>query len=138
VLKRVSVSGIHPDARVRTLGAALLASATVVSVAAPPAASPALSRFERGLALAKAHETAAAIAVLAALTRDYPRLPEPYVPLAALYAANHDYRQAAATLRAALTVANTPASLEQDLGDAYAALAAEAYDRAAAAYKKQE
>src|SRR5882724_10220170 len=52
------------------------------------------ARFTKGLILAEQNKTAEAIEVFAALSRDYPALPEPYNNLAVLYASQGEYEKA--------------------------------------------
>jgi Flp pilus assembly protein TadD len=101
---------------------------------APPAenASQAETRFAKGMALAAANDTAAAIEVFARLTQEYPRLPEPHMQLAALYVKQGDDREALTALRAALALRADDARLQAALGDLYVTLAARAYRTAAA------
>src|SRR5882762_2870860 len=51
-------------------------------------------RFIKGVILAEQNKGAEAIEVFAALSRDYPELPEPYNNLAVLYAAQNQYEKA--------------------------------------------
>ena len=87
-------------------------------------------RFLKGVMLADAKRDAAAIAVFQALTEDYPDLAEPYNNLAALYAADGDYAKARAALEQALRTNPSYATAHENLGDVYAALAAQSYERA--------
>ena len=87
-------------------------------------------RFLRGVMLADAKHDAEAIAAFQALTEDYPDLAEPYNNLAALYAAGGDYAKARAALEQALRTNPAYATADENLGDVYAALAAQSYERA--------
>ncbi|MBC8058649.1 MAG: tetratricopeptide repeat protein [Rhizobiales bacterium] len=87
-------------------------------------------RFMKGVMLADAKRDAEAIAVFQKLTEDYPDLAEPYNNLAALYAAGGDYPKARATLEQALRTNPSYATAHENLGDVYAALAAQSYARA--------
>ncbi len=87
-------------------------------------------RFVKGVMLADAKRNAEAIAVFQGLTEDYPDLAEPYNNLAALYAAEGDYAQARAALEQALRANPSYATAYENLGDVYAALAAQSYGRA--------
>jgi tetratricopeptide (TPR) repeat protein len=71
-----------------------------------------------------------AIALFQKLSDDYPDLAEPYNNLAALYAAAGDYAKARATLEQALRMNPGYATAHENLGDVYAALAAQSYARA--------
>ena len=88
-------------------------------------------RFMKGVMLADAKRDAEALAVFQKLTEDYPDLAEPYNNLAALYAAGGDYTKARATLEQALRTNPSYATAHENLGDVYAALAAQSYGRAA-------
>ena len=87
-------------------------------------------RFMKGVMLADAKRDADAIAVFQRLTEDHPDLAEPYNNLAALYAAGGDYTKARATLEQALRTNPSYATAHENLGDVYAALAAQSYGRA--------
>ena len=88
-------------------------------------------RFSKGIILAQQNKPTEAIAVLLKLTEDYPDLPEPYNNLAVLYAANGQYESARIALDKA--IANNPGygMAHENLGDVYAELASQAYDKAA-------
>jgi tetratricopeptide (TPR) repeat protein len=73
---------------------------------------------------------AEAIAVFTKLTEDYPELPEPYNNLAVLYAADGQYDKARAALEMAMRTNPTYATAHENLGDVYAKLASQAYDKA--------
>jgi tetratricopeptide (TPR) repeat protein len=87
-------------------------------------------RFLKGLILTERNETQAAIDVFTSLTRDYPELPEPYNNLAVLYAAQGQYDQARESLEMAIRTHPSYAVAHENLGDVYAKMASEAYDKA--------
>jgi tetratricopeptide (TPR) repeat protein len=87
-------------------------------------------RFIKGVMLADAKRDGEAIALFAKLTEDHPDLAEPYNNLAALYAAAGDYAKARETLEQALRTNPGYATAHENLGDVYAALAAQSYQRA--------
>ena len=88
-------------------------------------------RFSKGIILAQQGKPTEAIAVLLKLTEDHPDLPEPYNNLAVLYAANGQYESARIALDKA--IANNPGygMAHENLGDVYAELAVQAYEKAA-------
>ena len=88
-------------------------------------------RFLKGVILADAKRRDEAIAVFTELTQDFPELPEPYNNLAVLYAAQGHYQRAREVLE--MAVRNYPgyATAHENLGDVYAMLASQAYDKAA-------
>ena len=88
-------------------------------------------RFMKGVMLADAKRDVEALAVFQKLTEDFPDLAEPYNNLAALHAAGGDYTKARATLEQALRTNPSYATAHENLGDVYAALAAQSYGRAA-------
>ena len=88
-------------------------------------------RFLKGVMLADTKRPAEAIVIFQKLTEDFPDLAEPYNNLAALYAAGGDYTRARATLEQALRTNPNYATAHENLGDIYAALASQAYARAA-------
>lgn len=87
-------------------------------------------RFIKGVMLTDAKRNMEAIALFQKLSEDYPDLAEPYNNLAALYAAAGDYAKARATLEQALRMNPGYATAHENLGDVYAALAAQSYARA--------
>ncbi len=87
-------------------------------------------RFLKGVMLSDAKRGMEAIAVFSKLIDDHPDLAEPYNNLAALYAANGDYARARSTLEQALKMNPGYATANENLGDVYAALAAQSYLRA--------
>jgi len=88
-------------------------------------------RFSKGIILAQQNKPTEAIAVLLTLTEDFPDLPEPYNNLAVLYAANGQYDSARIALDKAIS--NNPGygMAYENLGDVYAELASQAYEKAA-------
>ena len=88
------------------------------------------ARFLKGLILTERNDTRAAIDVFTSLTRDFPELPEPYNNLAVLYAAQGQYDQARESLEMAIRTHPSYAVAHENLGDVYAKMASEAYDKA--------
>lgn len=88
------------------------------------------ARFLKGLILAEQGNTADAITVFSNLTQDYPELPEPYNNLAVLYAGQGQYEKAKEELEMAIRTNPTYATAHENLGDIYAKMASQAYDRA--------
>jgi tetratricopeptide (TPR) repeat protein len=87
-------------------------------------------RFFKGLIQRDTGNPNEAIATFIALTEEYPELPEPYNNLAVLYAAQNQFERARAALEMALKNNPRYAVAYENLGDVYARLAAEAYDKA--------
>jgi tetratricopeptide (TPR) repeat protein len=87
-------------------------------------------RFLKGLILADQGKSAEAIQVFTALTEDYPELPEPYNNLAVLYAAEGKYDAAKNALEMAIRTHPSYATAHENLGDLYAKMASQAYDKA--------
>lgn len=88
------------------------------------------ARFAKGLILAEMGKTSDAIAVFQKLTEDYPELPEPYNNLAVLYAQQRQYDRAKTALEMAIRTHPSYAVAHENLGDVYARLASQAYDKA--------
>lgn len=88
------------------------------------------ARFLKGLILTEQVKTAEAIKVFTALTEDYPELPEPYNNLAVLYAGQGQYDKAKQALEMAIRTHPSYATAHENLGDIYAKMASQAYDRA--------
>lgn len=87
-------------------------------------------RFFKGVALTEMNRTNEAIAVFIKLTEDFPELPEPYNNLAVLYAQQKQYDKARAALEMAIRTHPSYAIAHENLGDVYAKLASQAYDKA--------
>ena len=88
------------------------------------------ARFLRGLILTEQNKTADAIDVFTRLTQDYPELPEPYNNLAVLYASQGQYEKARQALEMSIRTHPSYATAYENLGDVYARLASQAYDKA--------
>lgn len=88
------------------------------------------ARFLKGVILTEQNKTAEAIRIFTALTEDYPELPEPYNNLAVLYAQQQQYDKARHALEMAIQTHPSYATAHENLGDIYAKLASQAYDRA--------
>ncbi len=88
------------------------------------------ARFLQGLILTEQNKPADAIKVFSALTEDYPELPEPYNNLAVLYASQGQYDKARKSLEMAIRTHPSYAIAHENLGDVYAKMASEAYDKA--------
>jgi len=88
------------------------------------------ARFLKGVILTEQHKTAEAIKIFTALTEDYPELPEPYNNLAVLYASQQQYDKARQELEKAIQTHPSYATAHENLGDIYAKMASQAYDRA--------
>ena len=87
-------------------------------------------RFLKGLIFTEQGKTADAIKVFSDLTRDYPELPEPYNNMAVLYASQNQYDKARSALEMAIRTHPSYATAHENLGDIYAKMASQAYDRA--------
>ena len=88
------------------------------------------ARFLKGLIFTEQGRTKDAIKIFSALTEDYPELPEPYNNLAVLYAGQGQYENAKLELEMAIRTHPSYATAHENLGDIYARMASEAYDRA--------
>jgi len=87
-------------------------------------------RFLKGVILTEMNRPADAIAMFTKLTEDYPELPEPYNNLAVLYAQQKQYDKARTALEMAIRTHPAYAIAYENLGDVYAKLASQAYDKA--------
>lgn len=99
-----------------------------VLLAARPKDSQA--RFLKGLILTEQGQTDDAARIFTALTEDYPDLPEPYNNLAVLYASQGQYEKAKIALEKAIRTHPSYSTAHENLGDIYAKMASQAYDRA--------
>ena len=87
-------------------------------------------RFLRGILLTEQNKPTEAIRVFTELTQDYPELPEPYNNLAVLYASQGQYDKARGALEMAIRTHPSYATAHENLGDIYAKMASQAYDKA--------
>ena len=87
-------------------------------------------RFLKGLIYTEMNRPSDAIGVFTKLTEDYPELPEPYNNLAVLYAQQKQYDKARTALEMAIRTHPSYAIAYENLGDIYAKLASQAYDKA--------
>lgn len=87
-------------------------------------------RFLKGLIYTEQKKTPEAIQIFTRLTEDYPELPEPYNNLAVLYASQGKYEKARDALEMAIRTHPSYATAHENLGDVYAKLASQAYDKA--------
>lgn len=87
-------------------------------------------RFFKGLILTELGRIPEATSVFQKLTEDYPELPEPYNNLAVLYAQQKQFDKAKTALEMAIRTHPSYAVAHENLGDIYARMATQAYDRA--------
>ena len=87
-------------------------------------------RFLKGVAQADSGKPADAVATFTKLTEDYPELPEPYNNLAVLYANQNQLDKARTALEMAIHTNPSYATAHENLGDIYAKLASQAYNKA--------
>lgn len=92
-------------------------------------ASPEL-RFLKGVLLVEVRRTSEALVIFQNLTEEFPELPEPYNNLAVLYAASGDFDKARTALEGAIRANPGMAVAYLNLGDVYAQLARQAYQKA--------
>ena len=88
------------------------------------------ARFLKALILTEQGQTDESVRLFTALTEDYPDMPEPYNNLAVLYAGQGQYDKAKVTLEKALRTHPSYSTAHENLGDIYAKMASQAYDRA--------
>lgn len=88
------------------------------------------ARFLKGVILAEMNKLDDAAAIFLKLTEEAPELPEPYNNLAVIYAQQKQYDKAKAALEMAIRTHPSYAVAHENLGDLYAKMARQAYDRA--------
>ncbi len=88
------------------------------------------ARFLKGLILTEQSKPADAIRIFTGLTEDFPELPEPYNNLAVLYASQGQYDKARTALEMSIRTHPSYATAHENLGDIYAKMASQAYDKA--------
>lgn len=111
-------------------GGQLPAALAKVDVALAQRPKDAQLRFVKGMILSEQGKTADAIIIFQKLTEDYPELPEPYNNLAVLHAAAGNYDKARVALERAIRTNQAYATAHENLGDVYAKLASQSYDKA--------
>ncbi len=87
-------------------------------------------RFFKGVIQTETGKTSDAIATFTKITEEYPELPEPYNNLAVIYAGQNQFDKARAALEMAIRTNPSYATAHENLGDVYAKLASQAYDKA--------
>jgi len=115
-------------AALRTGDAAGALAAVDKHLAAKP--QDADGRFLRGVILTELARPDEAFQVFVVLTQDFPELPEPYNNVAVIYAARGEYERARANLEMAIRAKPYYATAYENLGDIYARLSSQAYEKA--------
>jgi tetratricopeptide (TPR) repeat protein len=87
-------------------------------------------RFLKGVIQRDSGRAADAIATFTRLTEEHPELPEPYNNLAVIYASQSQFDKARAALEMAIRTNPSYATAHENLGDVYAKLASQAYNKA--------
>lgn len=87
-------------------------------------------RFLKGVMQRDSGKTPEAIVTFTKLTEDFPELPEPYNNLAVLYAGQSQFDKARVALEMAIRTNPSYATAHENLGDVYAKLASQAYNKA--------
>jgi tetratricopeptide (TPR) repeat protein len=88
------------------------------------------ARFLKGVILTEQGNMREAIDIFTRLTQDFPELPEPFNNLAVIYAGQGQYDRARVALEQSIRSHPSYAVAYENLGDVYARLASEAYDKA--------
>ncbi len=88
------------------------------------------ARFLKGVIQSEMGLPDKAIQTFASLTSDYPNLPEPYNNLAVLYAQQNQLDKARTALQKAMRTNPAYATAHENLGNLYASLASQSYDKA--------
>ena len=87
-------------------------------------------RFLQGVAFAMANKNKEAIDTFTQLTKEFPELPEPYNNLAVLYANQNQLDKSRQALEQAIRTNPSYSTAHENLGDIYAKLASQAYNKA--------
>lgn len=88
------------------------------------------AQFLKGVILSRMGKREDAIALFEKLTQNYPDYPEPYNNLAVLYAEQGQFDKARQVLEMAINTNSSYATAHRNLGDIYAKMASDAYDKA--------
>lgn len=86
--------------------------------------------FLKGVIQRDSGKTSEAIVTFTKLTEEFPELPEPYNNLAVLYAGQSQFDKARVALEMAIRTNPSYATAHENLGDVYAKLASQAYNKA--------
>ena len=87
------------------------------------------AQFEKGVGFAQAGQQAEAITIFTQMIESYPTLPEPYNNLAVIYADQGNYEKAQKLLERVIKIHPDYATAQENLGDIYIKMAAEAYGK---------
>lgn len=87
-------------------------------------------RFLKGVIQSQRGQTTEALTTFSGLTQDFPELPEPYNNLAVIYAGQNQLDKARVALEMAVRTNPSYSVAHENLGDVYARLAAQAYQKA--------
>ncbi len=88
------------------------------------------ARLLKGVILVELNRHNEALAIFSKLAEEFPELPEPHNNMAVIYAQQKQYDKARNALQAALKSNPSYAAAHENLGDIYARLASQAYDKA--------
>ena len=88
------------------------------------------ARLLKGVILVELNRQNEALVIFGKLTEEFPELPEPHNNMAVIYAQQKQYDKARNSLLAALKTNPSYATAHENLGDIYARLASQAYDKA--------
>ena len=87
-------------------------------------------RFLKGVIQSESGKPSDAAATFVKLTEEFPELPEPYNNLAVIYAGQGQYDKARIALEMAIRTNPSYATAQENLGDVYARMANQAYNKA--------
>ena len=87
-------------------------------------------RFLKGVIQSESGKQSDATATFVKLTEEFPELPEPYNNLAVIYAGQGQYDKARIALEMAIRTNPSYATAQENLGDVYARMASQAYNKA--------
>ncbi len=87
-------------------------------------------RFLKGVIQSESGKPGDATATFVKLTEEFPELPEPYNNLAVIYASQGQYDKARIALEMAIRTNPSYATAQENLGDVYARMASQAYNKA--------
>lgn len=87
-------------------------------------------RFLKGVIQSESGKPNDAAATFVKLTEEFPELPEPYNNLAVIYAGQGQYDKARIALEMAIRTNPSYATAQENLGDVYARMASQAYNKA--------
>ena len=128
-LKTISAAPLQDELLKPTLDQSKIAAQTQTADEAGELSEDIRAKFAQGVAYAQANQQSEAITVFTQIIDTHPTLPEPYNNLAVIYADQGNYAKAQKLLERVIKIRPDYATAQENLGDIYIKMAAEAYGK---------